>query len=78
MGFDEGDRYSEVNKAAKVAEKAGLKAGDVIVKADGKSITTRDELNEIKNSHQIGDTITLTVNRNGSDKDITVTLEETP
>ena len=25
MGFDEGDRYSEVNKAAKVAEKAGLK-----------------------------------------------------
>ena len=60
------------------AEKAGLKAGDVIVKADGKSITTMDELNEIKNSHQIGDAITLTVNRNGSDKDITVTLEETP
>ncbi len=60
------------------AEKAGLKAGDVIIKADGKSITTRDELNEIKNSHQIGDTMTLTVNRNGSDKDISVTLEETP
>ena len=60
------------------AEKAGLKAGDVIVKADGKSITTMDELNEIKNTHQIGDTITLTVNRNGSNKDITVTLEETP
>ena len=37
-----------------------------------------DELNEIKNSHQIGDTITLTVNRNGNNKDITVTLEETP
>ncbi len=60
------------------AEKAGLKAGDVIVKADGKTITTMDELNEIKNTHQIGDTITLTVNRNGSNKDITVTLEETP
>ena len=60
------------------AEKAGLKSGDVIVKADGKSITTMDELNEIKNSHQIGDTITLTVNRNGNNKDITVTLEETP
>ena len=25
VGFDEGDRYSEVNKVAKVAEKAGLK-----------------------------------------------------
>lgn len=60
------------------AEKAGLKAGDVIIKTDGKSITTMDELNEIKNSHQIGDTMTLTVNRNGSDKDISVTLEETP
>lgn len=60
------------------AEKAGLKAGDVIIKADGKSITTMDELNEIKNSHQIGDTMTLTVNRKGSDKDISVTLEETP
>ena len=60
------------------AEKAGLKAGDVIIKADGKSITTMDELNEIKNSHQIGDTMTLTVNRNGNNKDISVTLEETP
>ena len=60
------------------AEKSGLKSGDVIIKADGKSITTMDELNEIKNSHQIGDTITLTVNRNGNNKDITVTLEETP
>ena len=60
------------------AEKAGLKAGDVIIKADGKSLTTMDELNEIKNSHQIGDTMTLIINRNGSNKDITVTLEETP
>lgn len=60
------------------AEKAGLKAGDVIIKADGKSITTMDELNEIKNSHQIGDTMTLTVNRNGNNKDISVTLEEIP
>ena len=60
------------------AEKAGIKAGDVIVKADGKSITTMDELNKIKNSHQIGDNIALTINRNGTNKDITVTLAETP
>lgn len=60
------------------AEKAGIKAGDVIVKADGKSITTMDELNKIKNSHQIGDNMTLTINRNGTNKDITVTLAETP
>ena len=60
------------------AEKSGLQSGDVIIKADGKDITTMEELNEIKNSHQIGDTMTLTINRSGQEKDITVTLEETP
>ena len=60
------------------AEKAGLQSGDVIVKADDKDITTMDELNEIKNSHQIGDTMKLKINRNGDEKEITLTLEETP
>ena len=60
------------------AEKSGLQSGDVIIKADGKDIKTMDELNEIKNSHQIGDTMTLTINRSGQEKDVTVTLEETP
>ena len=60
------------------AEKGGLKAGDVIIEADGKSIKSMDELNEIKNSHQIGDTIKLKINRNGSEKEITLTLGEQP
>lgn len=58
------------------AEKAGLKIGDVITKIDGKEITTMDELNEIKNSHSIGDEVTLTIYRNGNNKDIKVTLQE--
>lgn len=60
------------------AEKAGLQSGDVIIKADDKDITTMDELNEIKNSHKIGDTMKLKINRKGEEKDITITLEETP
>lgn len=60
------------------AEKGGLKAGDVIVEADGKSINTMNELNEIKNSHQIGDEIKLKVNRDGNEKQITLTLGEQP
>ncbi len=60
------------------AEKAGIKAGDVIVKADGKNITTMKELEEIKNSHKIGETITIVVKRNGTEKEISLTLEETP
>ena len=60
------------------AEKAGLQSGDIIIKADGKDIKTMDELNELKNSHEIGETMTLTINRNGQEKDFTITLEEMP
>ena len=60
------------------AEKGGLKAGDVIIEADGKSISKMDELNEIKNTHQIGDEMKLKINRNGSEKEITLTLGEQP
>ena len=60
------------------AEKAGIKAGDVIVEAEGKKITKMDELNEIKNSHKIGDEFKIKVNRNGEEKELTVTLGEQP
>ena len=60
------------------AEKAGLQSGDVIIKADDKDITTMDELNDIKNSHKIGDTMKLKINRNSEEKEVTLTLEETP
>lgn len=60
------------------AEKAGLKIGDVIIEAEGTKITTMDELNEIKNKKQIGDTIKIKVNRNGKQKEVTVTLQEQP
>ncbi len=58
------------------AEKAGLKLGDVITAVDSKKITTMEELNEIKNTHAIGDTITLTIYREGSEKQISLTLQE--
>ena len=60
------------------AEKAGLKAGDVIIEVEGKSIKTMDELNEVKNSHKIGDELKLKSNRNGTEKEITLTLGEQP
>ena len=58
------------------AEKAGLKAGDVIIEADGKRIKTMNELNEIKNTHSIGDTMKLKIQRDGAEKEITLTLGE--
>ena len=60
------------------AEKAGIKPGDVIIEADGEKITTMDELNEIKNKHQIGDEMKIKVNRDGQEKDLTITLGEQP
>lgn len=60
------------------AEKAGIKIGDVIIEADGKKITTMDELNEIKNKKQIGDTMKIKVYRDGKEKELTLTLQEQP
>ena len=60
------------------AEKAGLKIGDVIIEADGKSVKSMNELTEIKNSHSIGDELKLKINRDGKTIDITVTLGEQP
>lgn len=58
------------------AELAGLRIGDIITAADGTAIKTMDELNNIKNTHKVGDKMTLTLYRNGENMDITVTLKE--
>lgn len=56
------------------AKEAGIQKGDVIVKFEGKEITTMQELNELKNAKKIGDTVTITVNRNGKEIDLKLTL----
>ena len=60
------------------AQKADIRNGDVIIEADGQKITKMDELNEIKNKHNIGDEMKLKIYRNGSEKEITLTLGEQP
>lgn len=59
-------------------EKAGIKPGDVIIEADGTKVTKMDDLNKIKNSHKIGDEMKIKVNRDGQEKELTVTLGEQP
>ena len=58
------------------AEKAGLKAGDVITGIDNKTISTIDELTDIISSHSIGDTVNISYYRNGNTENINVKLEE--
>ena len=58
------------------AEQAGLTSGDVIVKFDGKQVTTMDELNEIKNTKNIGDTVEVEFYRKNEHKKVNVILGE--
>ena len=58
------------------AENAGIKAGDLIVKADGQVLNTYNKLNEIRDTKKPGEQITLTVVRNGELYDIDVILGE--
>lgn len=58
------------------AEQAGLTSGDVIVKFDGKQVATMDELNEIKNTKNIGDTVEVEFYRKNEHKKVNVILGE--
>lgn len=58
------------------ADKVGLKSGDILIKADGKEITTSDELNAQKNLHKAGEEMELTFVRNGEEHTTTITLDE--
>lgn len=58
------------------AEKAGLKIGDIIVKADGKSAKTFKELKDIKDAKNAGDTINIEVIRDKKTIDLSVVLQE--
>lgn len=58
------------------AEAAGILAGDVIVKFDGQDVSTMNELNAIKNTKNVGDTIEVTLYRKNEEKTVTLTLGE--
>lgn len=58
------------------ADKAGIKAGDIIVKFDGKDVYTMDELNGIKNTKNVGDEVEVSFYRKNALKTVTLTLGE--
>jgi serine protease Do len=60
------------------ADKAGLKAGDVIIKLNGKEIQGKDQLINDLLMYNPGDVVTLTVERNRKDMNIIVKLGSWP
>ncbi|WP_294350623.1 trypsin-like peptidase domain-containing protein [uncultured Clostridium sp.] len=58
------------------ASKGGVKQGDVIVKFEGTRIKTYDELSKLKAEKNVGDKVTITVNRNGKEINLELELAE--
>ena len=60
------------------ADKAGVQAGDVIVSFEGKPIRTPDQLIVSIRARAVGETVTLTIERDGQRRDLQMTLEAQP
>ena len=77
--------YFKVKKGALISEvisdspadKAGLKAGDVIVKIGGEEIEDEDDVGEAIHEHDPGDAVDFVIYRDGSEMTVKVTLGET-
>ena len=58
------------------AEKAGLQAGDRTVSVDGTEIASKDDLGTLMQKHAAGDTLSITIARDGQMQTVNVTLGE--
>ncbi len=60
------------------AERAGLQQNDVITAIDGQKIDQDHSLVTVLFTHKSGDTVTLTINRNGAELQVKLTLAVNP
>lgn len=58
------------------ADKAGLKVGDIVTKANGKKVTKSADLRNAIGLIRIGDKVTLSILRNGKAKTVRAVIEE--
>ncbi len=72
----EGVYITEVAKDSG-AEKAGLQPGDIITKAEGEAVDSTQALNAVKDTLQVGDSIHLTIYRDGQTLEKAIKLTET-
>jgi putative serine protease PepD len=60
------------------ADRAGLRAGDIITELDGKPVTSAEDLQAVTLTKKPGDTVKVTYVRNGSQQTTTLTLGIAP
>ncbi|MGY0372887.1 S1C family serine protease [Clostridium sp. JNZ J1-5] len=58
------------------AQKAGLLPGDVITKFDGKKVKTVQEINDLKQKHNSGDSVEVEITRDGKSKKLSLKLTD--
>lgn len=58
------------------AEKAGIQRGDIILSIDGQEVKSSTELNTVRDKHAAGDTVKITLDRNGESLTLDVVLGE--
>jgi len=74
---DGGARIAEVRPDTPAA-RAGLQAGDVVTEVDGETVQSGDDLRLAVEAHKPGDSLELTVTRDGDTKTVTVELGSRP
>jgi S1-C subfamily serine protease len=77
LDVSEGVLLAQVASGSPAAQ-AGLQTGDIIVEADGKVMQAAQDLRAAINAHQIGDSISLGVVRNGARQTVSAKLAESP
>ena len=60
------------------ADKAGLKMGDVITKVGDTEVKSMEDLNAAKKQYSAGDTVTMTIDRQGKTMTVEVTWDSVP
>ena len=56
------------------AAEAGVQPGDIILEADGQPVSVTSDLLTVRRSHSVGDTIRLTIQRDGQTLTVDVVL----
>lgn len=79
LGLDQaaGVLVREVGRGTPAAD-AGLRPGDVLTRLDGKPLDTVEDLFGQLRQHRPGDKVTITVVRDGRERQVTATLADNP
>ena len=74
LGVDSAGVYVIQVVSGGVADKAGIKSGDRIIAFDETTVNTAQDIKSQLSKHKIGDTVTITVDRDGKQTDLQATL----